>query len=83
MKRWTQMALIGVAIAAGAAAGFVLVTNDELRNKLLRQVKDVYQVSQEKVEVMTEEVALRTAKLTNNPKINQDYVENQWSNLGY
>lgn len=83
MKRWTQMALVGMAIAAGAAAGFVLVTNDELRNKLLRQVKDVYQVSQEKVEVMTEEVALRTAKLTNNPKINQDYVENQWSNLGY
>ncbi len=83
MKRWTQMALVGVAIAAGATAGFVLVTNDELRNKLLRQVKDVYQVSQEKVEVMTEEVALRTAKLTNNPKINQDYVDNQWSSLGY
>lgn len=83
MKRWTQMALVGMAIAAGAAAGFVLVTNDELRNKLLRQVKDVYQVSQEKVEVMTEEVALRTAKLTNNPKINQDYVDKQWSNLGY
>ena len=83
MKRWTQIALVGVAIAAGAAAGFVLVTNDELRTKLLRQVKDVYQVSQEKVEVMTEEVALRTAKLTNNPKINQDYVENQWDSLGY
>lgn len=83
MKRWAQFALSGVAIVAGAAAGFVLATNDELRSKLLRQVKDVYQVSQEKVEVMTEEVALRTAKLTNNPKINQDWVSGQWDNIGY
>lgn len=81
MKRWTQIALVGVAIAAGAAAGFVLVTNDELRTKLLRQVKDMYQVSHDKMEVMTEEVALRRAKLTNNPKINQDWVANQWDNL--
>ena len=32
---------------------------------------------------MSEDVALRTAQMTKNPKINQEWVENQWDALGY
>ncbi len=32
---------------------------------------------------MSEDVALRTAQMTKNPKINQDWVANQWESVGY
>lgn len=32
---------------------------------------------------MTEDVAVRTAKMTKNPKINQEWVSNQWESIGY
>lgn len=31
---------------------------------------------------MSEDVAIRTAKLTKNPKVNQDFVEKQWEAIG-
>lgn len=80
--------LFGIAsvalVAAGAAfAGFTLVTNEDLRGRLLRSAKDVYDTSKKKVDVMTEDVAMRTAQVTKNPKINQDWVEKQWESVGY
>ena len=32
---------------------------------------------------MTEDVAVRTAQMTKNPKINQDWVKNQWESIVY
>ena len=32
---------------------------------------------------MTEDVAMRTAQVTKNPKINQDWVNRQWENVGF
>ena len=80
--------LFGIAsvalVAAGAAfAGITLVTNEDLRGRLLRSAKDVYDTSKKKVDVMTEDVAMRTAQVTKNPKINQDWVEKQWESVGY
>lgn len=72
------------AAAAGAAfAGYKLVTDEQLRGRLLMSVKDAYDTSKKKVDLMTEDVALQTARMTKNPKVNQDYVEKQWENLGY
>ena len=66
-------------VAAGAAyAGFKLATNEELRGRLLRSAKDVYDTSKKKVDGMTEDVAMRTAQMTKNPKINK-----QWESVGY
>lgn len=71
-------------VAAGAAyAGFKLATNEELRGRLLRSAKDVYDTSKKKVDGMTEDVAMRTAQMTKNPKINQDWVNKQWESVGY
>ena len=38
---------------------------------------------EKKMDVMTEDVAMRTAQVTKNPKINQGWVSNQWENVGY
>lgn len=83
MKRIGQLAAISAAITLGAAAGYILATNEDLRNRLIRGAKDAYHETQKKVDVVSEEVALRTAKLTKNPKVNQDWVNSQWESLGY
>lgn len=72
-----------VAIAAGAFVGYKLATDAELRGRLTRGARDVYQTSKKRVGDMTEDVAVRTAKMTKNPKINQEWVLNQWESIGY
>lgn len=72
-----------VAIAAGAFVGYELATDAELRGRLTRGARDVYQTSKKRVGDMTEDVAVRTAKMTKNPKINQEWVSNQWESIGY
>ena len=72
-----------VAIVAGAFVGYKLATDAELRGRLTRGARDVYQTSKKRVGDMTEDVAVRTAKMTKNPKINQEWVSNQWKSIGY
>ena len=70
-------------VAAGAFAGYKLAADDELRGRLLRGAQDIVDTSKKKMDVMTEDVAMRTAQVTKNPKINQDWVNHQWENVGY
>lgn len=70
-------------VVAGAFAGYKLATDDELRGRLLRGAQDIVDTSKKKMDVMSEDVAMRTAQVTNNPKINQDWVNHQWENVGY
>lgn len=81
-KILTAVALV-VTVAAGAFAGYKIVTDDELRGRLLRSAQDIVDTSKKKMDVMTEDVAMRTAQVTKNPKINQDWVNHQWENVGY
>ena len=74
---------LATTVAAGAFAGYKLVTDDELRGRLLRGAQDIVDTSKKKMDVMTEDVAMRTAQVTKNPKINQDLVNHQWENVGY
>ena len=53
------------------------------RQRLLRSAQDIVDTSKKKMDVMTEDVALRTDQVTKNPKINQGWVSNQWENVGY
>lgn len=75
--------IAGLVVAAGAFIGYKAATDEEFRGRLTRGAKDMYQTSKKKVGDMTEDVALRTAQLTKNPKINQEWVESQWETLGY
>ena len=74
---------LATTVVAGAFAGYKLATDDELRGRLLRGAQDIVDTSKKKMDVMTEDVALRTAQVTKNPKINQDWVNHQWENVSY
>lgn len=81
-KVLTAIAL-ATTVAAGVFAGYKLATDDELRGRLLRGAQDIVDTSKKTMDVMTEDVAMRTAQVTKNPKINQDWVNHQWENVGY
>ena len=81
-KILTAIAL-ATTVAAGAFAGYKIATDDELRGRLLRGAQDIVDTSKKKMDVMTEDVAMRTAQVTKNPKINQDWVNHQWENVGF
>lgn len=81
-KVLTALALAAT-VAVGAFAGFQIATDDELRGRLLRGAQDIVDTSKKKMDVMTEDVAMRTAQVTKNPEINQDWVNHQWENVGF
>ena len=83
MKNKVLTALVLAAtVAVGAFAGYKVATDDELRGRLLRGAQDIVDTSKKKMDVMTEDVAMRTAQVTKNPKINQEWVNHQWENVG-
>lgn len=81
MKKYIGIIIAGVAVAAGSFLGYKVATNDELRGKIVRNAQDVLKLTK-KIDTMSEDVAIRTAKLTKNPKVNQDHVEKQWEAIG-
>lgn len=81
MRKYIGLIIAGVAVAAGSFLGYKVATNDELRGKIVRNAQDVLKLTK-KIDTMSEDVAIRTAKLTKNPKVNQDYVEKQWEAIG-
>lgn len=81
MKKYIGIIIAGVAVAAGSFLGYKVATNDELRGKIVRNAQDVLKLTK-KIDTMSEDVAIRTAKLTKNPKVNQDYVDKQWEAIG-
>lgn len=74
---------LAATVAVGAFAGYKIATDAELRGRLLRGAQDIVDTSKKKMDVMTEDVAMRTAQMTKNPKINQDWVNHQWENVGF
>ena len=81
MRKYIGIIIAGVAVAAGSFLGYKVATNDELRGKIVRNAQDVLKLTK-KIDTMSEDVTIRTAKLTKNPKVNQDYVEKQWEAIG-
>ena len=81
MRKYIGIIIAGVAVAAGSFLGYKVATNDELRGKIIRNAQDVLKLTK-KIDTMSEDVAIRTAKLTTNPKVTQDYVEKQWEAIG-
>lgn len=81
-KVLTALALAAT-VAISAYTGYKVATDEELRGRLLRGAQDIVDTSKKKMDVMTEDVAMRTAQVTKNPKINQDWVNHQWENVGY
>lgn len=83
MSRASKIALTSLAVGLGAVVGFIVVTRPESIERMKKGVTDIFSTSKKKVDEMSEEVALRTARLTKNPQVNQDWVERQWESIGY
>lgn len=83
MSRASEIALTSLAVGLGAVVGFIVVTRHESIERMKNGVTDIFSTSKKKVDEMSEEVALRTARLTKNPQVNQDWVERQWESIGY
>lgn len=83
MSRASEIALTSLAVGLGAVVGFIVVTRPESIERMKNGVTDIFSTSKKKVDEMSEEVALRTARLTKNPQVNQDWVERQWESIGY
>lgn len=81
-KVLTALALAAT-VAVGAYTGYKVATDEELWGRLLRGAQDIVDTSKKKMDVMTEDVAMRTAQVTKNPKINQDWVNCQWESVGF
>lgn len=83
MSRASEIALTSLAVGLGAVVGFIVVTRPESIERMKNGVTDIFSTSKKKVDEMSEEVALRIARLTKNPQVNQDWVERQWESIGY
>lgn len=83
MSRASEIALTSLAVGLGVVVGFIVVTRPESIERMKNGVTDIFSTSKKKVDEMSEEVALRTARLTKNPQVNQDWVERQWESIGY
>lgn len=83
MSRASEIALTSLAVGLGAVVGFIVVTRPESIERMKNGVTDIFSTSKKKVDEMSEEAALRTARLTKNPQVNQDWVERQWESIGY
>lgn len=66
------------ALLTAGIAMIVVRNREEIHQKLIEIKKDFAAESRSRMDGMTEEVAMKTAKLTHNPKINQEWVEHQW-----
>lgn len=82
MKRVFQVSAVAASIAVGVFVGFVAVSN-MFNEANLSRFGHFFKHSKEKMGEMSEEVAVKKAKLTNNPRVNQDWVAKQWDLIGY
>lgn len=81
MNRDQKLALAVFSVSALVSAGIailVALNKDEIHERLTEIKSDLLAGSRSRMDGMTEEVTMRTAKLTHNPKINQEWVERQW-----
>ena len=83
MSRASEIALTSLAVGLGAVVGFIVVARPESIERMKNGVTDIFSTSKKKVDEMSEEVALRTARLTKNPQVNKDWVQRQWESIGY
>lgn len=81
IKRIVSMLCIGSCVVAGALAGYKLATDEDLRGNVFKGMRGLGLASKQKINNVSEDVALKTARLTGNPKVNQAWVDNQWESL--
>lgn len=82
MRRAHRVELVAGSIAIGAFLGFVVYVELQ-KGEHQGFLGQLYRQSKEKMSEVSEEAALKRAKLTNNPGVNQEWVTKQWESIGY
>ena len=75
--------VLGIGITVGSYIGYQLLNNPEKRKQIIRSFQDIFDTSKRKVMAMSEDIAVKRGQVTNNPKVNQDWVAQQWGDVGY
>lgn len=83
MKKPIKAIGIAAAMMVGVAIGCAVVTHSEVIGGMTEKLRAAYRSSRDRMDDVSEEVALKTALLTRNPKVNQDWVSKQWESVGY
>lgn len=83
MRRSVQLMLMVSGLALGVAGGYLVVKNRDSIEHAMQRLGSAIDKPRRRAQEMSEEVALRTARLTNNPKVNQDWVSRQWDAAGF
>ena len=82
-KRVAQGLTVLAVAGATSYVVYTIMTKRDLKERVISSLQRMKQTSKERMNQVTEEVALHTAQVTNNPKINQDWVAQQWNNVGW
>lgn len=83
MKKPIKAIGIAAAMMVGVAIGHAVVTHSEVIGGMTEKLRAALRSSRDRMDDVSEEVALKTAQLTRNPKVNQDWVSRQWESIGY
>lgn len=83
MKKPIKAIGIAAAMMVGAAIGYAVMTHSEVIGGMTGKLRAALRSSRDRMDDVSEEVALKTAQLTRNPKVNQDWVSKQWESVGY
>lgn len=83
MKQYQRILIVAAAVAGGVGIGLHAINKTEFGSAVKTRLSRLNPISQEAMRTMSEEVAMRTAQATHNPKINQAWTERQWEELGY
>lgn len=83
MKRSQRALIFATSMVAGLGIGLYLVNKTELGTVIKGKLEQFNPISGDTMQTMSEEVVMRTAQATHNPKINQAWVERQWGEVGY
>ena len=70
-------------MVVGLGMGLYLINKTELGSVIKGKLEQLNPISRDAMQAMSEEVAMRAAQATHNPKINQAWVERQWEEVGY
>lgn len=81
MNKIAKGLLLCTSVLIGCYAGYKLAGNQKVQQVVSGLVKSAVGESAQKAQAMSEEMMMRRAKITNNPEINQRWVEQQWDAL--
>lgn len=83
VKKPVRVIGIASAMMVGAFIGYAVVSHSEVIGGVTDKLRAAYRSSRDRMDDVSEEVALKTAQLTRNPKVSQDWVSRQWESIGY